>query len=266
MNLMGEPQIADAQGLRSRRGPCDVPKPTDLFGWRNAIMSELGPGNPLARLVLMTVGLHMKVDGSGAWPSQALIAARAHVGLRTVKRHLESADRHGWIERRPMRRSGQRWRGTEYAACIPDEVYALLRERPWETDPMFRRGAAVAPSYHNKVPLVQDVMPPEPEAGATNARRGANGDRDVGPKLGLLTLPLNSSENSTKNSSDEGALARTSPVKGFSNLKSQDEDPEQRITRIRRYLQKFPQYREEPETIAKLAKVSCEEVLRVRDN
>src|SRR5215831_4512341 len=110
-------------------------------------MSERGPPNAHARLVLMAVSLHMKADGTGAWPAQALLARRAGVGERSVRRHLEGAARDGWIERTRVRREkGRAWYRTEYAACVPNVVHSELPERPWETDPTLRRLANVAPT------------------------------------------------------------------------------------------------------------------------
>lgn len=209
-----------------------MPYAVDVYAWRNAIMSERGPANPLGRLVLIAVSLHMKADGTGAWPSQALIAQRARVGLRSVKRHLEIAKRRGWVERVTVRIKGQQWRRTEYSACVPDDVYDALPARPWEEDPTWTRSATVAPIEvqqgvtvapsqrsttkvrleHNqgdKVPITTRRGATETERGATGARRGATGDKNVVPELGLLTLPLNSSFNSSLNSPGEGALACT---------------------------------------------------------
>jgi hypothetical protein len=201
-----------------------VPYAVDVYAWRNAIMSERGPGHSLGRLVLIAVSLHMKPDGTGAWPSQALIAQRALVGLRSVKRHLEIAERRGWVERAIVRIKGQQWRRTEYSACVPDDVYDALPARPWEEDPTWTRSATAAPievqqgarAAPNKPLAARDEVPittrrgaTETERGATGARRGANGDRNEVPELGLLTPPLNSSSNSSLNSSREGALKRT---------------------------------------------------------
>jgi hypothetical protein len=182
-----------------------MPQPVDVYAWRNAIMSENGPTNPLARLVLIAVSLHMdNTSGSGAWPAQTSIAKRAGVSLRSVKRHLEFAHRRGWIELTKVQVQGKRWRRNEYAACVPDAVYESLPERPWESDPTWRRSATVAPSQHpTDTRAAPDKVPTAIRQGANGARQGANDDIHKVPELGLLTLPLNSS----KNSSGEGALA-----------------------------------------------------------
>lgn len=115
----------------------------DRHRWRDAILSELGPANPIARVVLLAVAQHMKADGTGAWPSQQTLAARAGVGERSARRHLDIAARLGWIERERVRRAGGRnWYFTEYCAVVPPAVYDSLPERPWEADPDWRRRPA----------------------------------------------------------------------------------------------------------------------------
>jgi hypothetical protein len=258
-------------------------QPVDTYTWRNAIMSEDGPSNPLARLVLMAISLHMKSDGTGAWPAQTLIAQRAHVGVRSVKRHLEIAERHGWIERELIRRSqGRNWYYTYYLACVPESVYAKLPERPWETDPMFRQGARAAPTQQGatvaptrvkrsgvtdayKVPTLHDKVPHSP-------RQGANGDSDEVPQWHTNS----SSRNSSYNSSKEGAAsAAPLSVRGFfEKTKTQEEEAaeaEERRTqeaheRIRRIRDSLPQYASEPETLAKLAHCKLSDVQWVLDH
>jgi len=223
--------ILGAQARTRRR---DVPQPVDVYAWRNAILSEDGPASPVARVALMALSLHMKADGTGAWPSQALVAARAGISERSVRRHLERAERDGWLERSRVRRAkGRAWYRTEYAACVPDAVYATLPERPWEADPKWRRqGAPVAATRGNGRP--KNAQEPANGAGqpVTQARVPANGGNDDRPSFGRLTLPLNSSKNFPKNTSSEGALARTSGLKRFGDKGKEEKtkDEERRKT------------------------------------
>jgi hypothetical protein len=185
------------------------------------IMSENGPTNPLARLALMAVSLHMKADGTGAWPAQKLLAVRACMGERSVRRHLEIAERLGWIERTRTRRDkGRAWYRTEYTACVPDDVYVNMHERPWDADPHWRREPATTAATHqqesNALDVSNDNRPTTTRVPATGARQPATGarvpanhDTEYRPELGRLTLPINSSSNSSKNSSQEGARKRT---------------------------------------------------------
>ncbi len=132
--------------------------PVDTYRWRDAILSENGPRNATARLVLLVIAQHMKADGSAAWPSQELIARRACVTDRVVRTHLEIAARQGWIERTRIRRDhGRNWYFTEYSATVPPAVYDRLPERPWESDPDWRRperNSGTHPDNRKDVPPV----------------------------------------------------------------------------------------------------------------
>jgi hypothetical protein len=196
-----------------------VPQAVDLFAWRNTIMSADGPRNPLVRLVLMAISLHMRSDGTGAWPAQSLIATRAGVGERTVRRHLDIAARQGWISRVKTRRDkGRAWYRSEYEAMVPDAVHEQLPQRPWEVDRTWRRQPATVAATHtetdatvgiSQVSAKQPTQARVPANGvglpATQARVPVNSDSVYRPELGRLTLPVNSSYNSSL----EGALART---------------------------------------------------------
>jgi len=188
-----------------------MPQPVDLYRWRDAILSEGGPANPLARLTLLAVAQHMKADGTGAWPSQKAIAKRTCAGERSVRRHLEIAERHGWITRERVRRAnGRNWYYTEYSAVVPDSVYTLLPEKPWDADPDWRREPATVAATHvddrPQVPPVnastgQSVHEYRP----TETRVPANGDIDDRPQW-----PTNSpSETLPRTLPKEGALSRT---------------------------------------------------------
>jgi hypothetical protein len=94
-----------------------------LFSWREAFSSDGGPP-ATTRLVLWCLSKHMEMDGSGAFPSQGLLARESGMGLRTVKIHLELAERLGWVERAPRRRGSRAsWRyGTDYVPRIPERA------------------------------------------------------------------------------------------------------------------------------------------------
>ena len=154
-------------------------------------MSELGPALPMDRLHTMAISLHMKPDGTGAWPSQKRIAERCGSGERTVKRSLKRVQDEGWLDRVRVQVSGQKWRRTEYRATIPDHVFDLVSKRPSAADPSLGDGATVAPSSPDIGPLV-------PEQGADGAGQGADDDRNKVPSFGPLTLPSNSSSNTSE--------------------------------------------------------------------
>lgn len=93
------------------------PSESLLFRWRDAFCSAEGPP-ALTRLVLWTLSKHMNADGSSSFPGQATIAAESGLALRSVKAHLEAAERLRWIERRPRRKGGRRM-GTDYVPRFP---------------------------------------------------------------------------------------------------------------------------------------------------
>lgn len=246
-----------------------MPKPVNVYAWRNAILSAKGPKNPIARLILLAVAQHMKADGTGAWPSQAHLVVRTGAGLRSVKRHLDFADHCGWVHRVLVRRNGKKWGFTQYEATVPDGVYDMIAERPWESDPTWRRcatGATVAPDVPRDVP--RDV-PSAPIKVPNGTRRGAT-QSARGAKSSIYEVPqwhTNSSENSPKNSPEEGALTRTAlagkiALKAEKATKEGGESPAARTERIAKTLAKFPEYT--AAEIAKLTRTTAAEVLQYR--
>lgn len=120
-------------------------QPVDRYSWQQAICGEQGPQNPIARLVLLIISLHMNAEGVNAWPSQETIARRALVSRRSVVKHLKIAERIGWVARHPAGFHKQGWRRDGYEAVVPDAVYNTIPERPWEADPQWRRGERGSP-------------------------------------------------------------------------------------------------------------------------
>lgn len=111
--------------------------PVSRLSWQMAVMSKLGPANPITRIVLMALQTFMDSDGGRCYPSQPRIAERAGVSLRTAKEHLELAYADGWVQRW-YRKPGSPRGGYAYRATLPDSVlWALERER---TEKMARSG------------------------------------------------------------------------------------------------------------------------------
>lgn len=235
-------------------------QPVDVYAWRDAILSEYGPGKALTRSVLLAVAKHMKSDGTRAWPSQARIAVCAGVGVRTAKRHLEAMEKQGWVQREKRQVDGKTWRRTYYEASVPDDVYDLIPQRPWEADPEFRRGATAAPRDEEPALQTESMVPTATARSATCAVRRASSDQNEVPQLGPLTLHLNS----TKNSPVKGARSRA-PYLDHEPPYGDGDEREQRVARARLYLKKFPQYRSELATLAKFARCSLDEVQQAMD-
>ena len=182
-----------------------MPRAIGLYKWREAIMSKLGPPK-LMRLVLMAISMYMDTKTTLAFPSQALIAEGAGVSERTVRRLLEGAVADGWVQRRSVRtRKGRGWRRHEYTASIPDGVYESMMERSGQVEPIgLQQPVNVAASQLRG----EHEGPSAPERAVTGARVPVNGDIDNRSELGRITPHLNSSMNSSFNSSEGMSVCR----------------------------------------------------------
>lgn len=90
-----------------------------LIEWRDLVASKQGPKRSTTRHVLLTLSLHMKLDGSSCFPSVRLLAERTDLSERTVCTHLRLASEQGWIKIRAKGKSGRGWRRNEYSPTIP---------------------------------------------------------------------------------------------------------------------------------------------------
>jgi len=88
--------------------------------WRRALRDH-GPKQPGLLLTLYTIGTFMDKDGF-AYPRQALLARGARASVRTVRRHIQQAQRMGWIGVTESRTGGQSWRRHMYRAAVPDSI------------------------------------------------------------------------------------------------------------------------------------------------
>lgn len=89
-----------------------------LFAWRWAIVSEYGPKLASDRAVALVLGLHMRSDGLGAWPSQATIARETALTARAVRRSLQRLVQEHWLNQVTHKR-GRGAYGSQYAARLP---------------------------------------------------------------------------------------------------------------------------------------------------
>lgn len=90
-----------------------------LFEWRKLIASNHGPESSSTRHVLLTLSLHMNLEGDSCFPSTALLATETAFSEHTVCKHLGIAEEAGWIEVYQRGRSGRGWRRHGYRATIP---------------------------------------------------------------------------------------------------------------------------------------------------
>jgi hypothetical protein len=99
-----------------------------LFAWRFALSSEFGPKSSTDRHVALVLGLYMRTDGGGAWPSQATLAARTGISARWVRPALQRLVKQGWlhrITRKPRRGRGFKGTGFNYQARLPKRLSAM---------------------------------------------------------------------------------------------------------------------------------------------
>ncbi len=97
----------------------------DVFLWRRAFMSRLGP-HATCRAVLNGLALHMDDKGASCFPSTKLLEEETGLSERTVCTHLEAADRDGWVDRSECGMSGQKWSRHQYKATLPRAVLDQL--------------------------------------------------------------------------------------------------------------------------------------------
>lgn len=208
-----------------------MPQPVDRYMWQQQVCGEHGPRSPTTRLVLLAISLYMDSQGGRAWPSQETIARRASVTRRAVVTHLEIAEQLGWVNRYDAGRTGQGWRLCGYEAVVPDDVYASLPARPWETDPTWKRSESRSPPQGEALRKQSargegwgsSVVNVPPRRGASDASRGEPRSHESSlPNLPSIIIPKN-----------EGALACTAPLKrvfdeGEQELELSDKDEEAR--------------------------------------
>jgi hypothetical protein len=108
-----------------------------LFRWRWIVASERGPASPTTRHVLLTLSLHMGVDGDRAFPSERCLAAETGLSERAVGIHLQQAIDAGWIVRAP-RRQGRGWARYVYQAVIPERLRGAERRSGLHPEPRAR--------------------------------------------------------------------------------------------------------------------------------
>jgi hypothetical protein len=97
------------------------------WSWRHAItQSEL---QPLTRLVLFTLSIHMSEAGENCYPSQDLLCLETGLTPPTLRKHLKLAEKAGWIviEQAESRTKGRN-RSDHYHPIFPDTFRLKGRE------------------------------------------------------------------------------------------------------------------------------------------
>ena len=104
-----------------------MPQRIDMWPWQQVLCSEHDPQSSQYLLILLVLSTFMNPDGSNAHPSQATLAKRARVSVRSVVTHLVAAQRDGWLATYPAGHNGRGWRLSGHDATVPDAVYATLK-------------------------------------------------------------------------------------------------------------------------------------------
>lgn len=102
----------------------------ERWQWRQIIASDHGPASPTTRYVLQVLSLFMQKPGGNCFPSQSMIARRAALTTRAVKKHLAIARRDRWIdvtEHHNFGNFGQGWRRNSYAAIVPATLHPIVQ-------------------------------------------------------------------------------------------------------------------------------------------
>ena len=107
-----------------------------LFEWRDLVASKQGPKRSTTRHVLLTLSLHMQLDGRSCFPSVRLVAERTGLSERTVCTHLRLASEQGWIQKSVKGKCGKGWRLHQYLPTIlvVTEPRSVRQSRRTESD------------------------------------------------------------------------------------------------------------------------------------
>jgi len=88
-----------------------------VLQWRSAVLNSALPAS--TKLCLLILAEFADKDGTNCWPAIELVASKATVNEKTVRRAMDQAEPAGWI-RRSHRGTKRGWRLFEYALLIPN--------------------------------------------------------------------------------------------------------------------------------------------------
>jgi hypothetical protein len=109
----------------------------EMIRWQSLIWSLTGPKDCGQRAVAQILfNFHVGSKTGAVFPSESLIAERAALSVRSVRRHLAALESGGWINRDAVRSGGKGWRRNLYAFQFPpwfdpdtDAFLRSLREK-----------------------------------------------------------------------------------------------------------------------------------------
>lgn len=143
-------------------------------------MSPHGPTDHRLRLTAMALFLHMN-NQAQCWVGQKGIAERTGFGERSVRRHVQSLERAGWIQRSFVKDAGKAWRKTVYTASVPDSISLPAANEMPEHDS--RTGKAAANNMPHLTEGAANEMPEHDTRGCLDWKHAAANPGEGAAKL-----------------------------------------------------------------------------------
>lgn len=144
------------------------------FSW--AIDQEVG--DPTTKLVLMLIADHANQDAA-CWPRQSLLAEKAHVTERTVRRHIQKLEDEGYLVRYERRRKDGSRSSNGYRLVMdpaaepepqPDTSVRLLEGEQPDTGVRSNRTPASGTPGHGRPDLEPTSEPSKNHVGTARKR------------------------------------------------------------------------------------------------
>lgn len=138
-----------------------------LFTWRSAVTdSDL---KPVTRHVALTLSLHMNERGGSCWPSMATIGKETGLAPDTVRSHMRTLTKLGWLERIDRPGSSCLWKAKVPSSSNPRTPPAAHPSSPAPPVPDTQGPEPVAPP-----PVPQEPTPPVPPETSTSLSSSVN--------------------------------------------------------------------------------------------
>ena len=137
-------------------------------------MSEHGPSLASDRHVALTLSVHMRSDGLGAWPSQETLARETGLSVRAVRRSLKRLVADRWltqITRKPPRGRRAKGYGFQYAARLPLKLANQMTNPDFKSVFTGKRPGGKPPAADRS--MAADIASIDPDMGATSIRTGS---------------------------------------------------------------------------------------------
>lgn len=176
-----------------------------LFSWRHAILESDLPST--TRLVLLTLSCHMSDAGDSCFPSVVRLASESGLSKKAVIEHLKIAKEKGWILVSAHGFGGQKWKRHEYVVAVPKGGNRELPRKEIEGGHPDAKGGE-----------------PHSKGGNPHVKKAVT---DVHP-----STSVNSTGNSTENSTGEGRASAPAPAREANATKSRADTRQKRGKRL----------------------------------